>query len=323
AFAGIMQAVDEMDWSPYAGRVVLLVTDAGALRKNDPLGRTQMNEAEVRQAALRKGVKIYALHLRTPAGKNNHGYAEQQYRSLTADANPKIADLYIPVAGGEVNAFGNTVKEIGTVFADLVHDAGNRKPQAPRFDAAPSVASKSAAIGYAMQMEFLGRRDPVRAPQVVTAWTADRDLTNPALPAFQVCVLLSKLQLNELQQSLKLIVDAAKRTQTSPKDFFQEIASASAYMSRDPAQLVKGSNLAQSGVLGEYLEGLPYRSKSLNMTQDLWLSLSVAEQQDFIDELESKIRLYETFHNDVANWVRFGDADAGDALYRVPLSTLP
>ncbi|MFO6309222.1 hypothetical protein ACLBV4_08965, partial [Pseudomonas aeruginosa] len=66
-----------------------------------------------------------------------------------------------------------------------------------------------------------------------------------------------------------------------------------------------------------------YRSKSLNMTQDLWLSLSVAEQQDFIDELESKIRLYETFHNDVANWVRFGDADAGDALYRVPLSTLP
>ncbi|MGU2099996.1 hypothetical protein ACSEN2_30715, partial [Pseudomonas aeruginosa] len=24
-----------------------------------------------------------------------------------------------------------------------------------------------------------------------------------------------------------------------------------------------------------------------------------------------------------ANWVRFGDADAGDALYRVPLSTLP
>ncbi|KEF90305.1 hypothetical protein [Pseudomonas aeruginosa] len=43
-----------------------------------------MNEAEVRQAALRKGVKIYALHLRTPAGKNNHGYAEQQYRSLGA-----------------------------------------------------------------------------------------------------------------------------------------------------------------------------------------------------------------------------------------------
>ena len=78
-----------------------------------------------------------------------------------------------------------------------------------------------------------------------------------------------------------------------------------------------------SRVLGEYLDGLPYRSKSLSMTQDLWLSLSVAEQEDFIDELDSKIRLYETFHNDMANWVRFGNAEPGDALYRVPLSTLP
>jgi serine/threonine-protein kinase PpkA len=324
AFAGVMDAVDNMDWSPYAGRVILLVTDAGALRKNDPLGRTQMNEAQVREAALRKQIKIYALHLRTPAGKNNHGYAEQQYRSLTADANPKIGDLYISVAGGDVGKFGSTVNEIGSVFADLVHNAGQQKSQpAPLVQSGLSLAAKTAAIGYAMHMDFLGQRNAAHAPQLVTAWTTDRDLTNPTLPAFQVCVLLSKLQLNDLQQSLKLIVDAARRTQSSSKDFFDEIASASAYMSRDPSKLVKGSNLAESGILGEYLEGLPYRSKSLNMTQELWLSLSVAEQEDFIDELDSKIRLYETFHNDVANWVRFGDAEPGDALYRVPLSTLP
>ena len=107
------------------------------------------------------------------------------------------------------------------------------------------------------------------------------------------------------------------------RSLLSKIASASAYMSRDPQALRKGGNLADGGILGEYLEGLPYRSKSLNMTQDLWLSLSVAEQEDFIDELESKIRLYETFHNDIANWVRFGAAQPGDALYRVPLATLP
>src|SRR5690606_13328467 len=219
---------------------------------------------------------------------------------------------------------GQRVDEIAGTFADLVHKAaGERRMLAPNWQQAPSLAQKSAAVGYAMHMDFLGRREHVRAPQLVTAWTADHDLTNPSLPAFQVCVLLTKLQLNDLQQSLKLIVDAARRTQSSPKDFFQEIASASAYMSRDPSGLSSGSNLAESGVLGEYLEGLPYRSKSLNMTQDLWLSLSVAEQQDYIDELESKIRLYETFHNDIANWVRFGDAQPGDALYRVPLATLP
>ena len=324
AFAGVMQAVDGMDWSGYGGRIILLVTDAGALRKNDPFAATQMNEAEVRQAALGKQIKIYALHLRTDAGKKTHAGAESQYRVLTADANPQIGDLYTPVPGGDVRKLGERVDEIGTVFANLVHQVRSNTPQpVPLLNSAPSLADKSAAVGYAMHMDFLGRKAASQAPQLVSAWTADRDLTNPALPAFQVCVMLTKLQLNDLQQSLKLIVDAARKTQTSPKDFFQEIASASAYMSRDPQALRKGGNLADGGILGEYLEGLPYRSKSLNMTQDLWLSLSVAEQEDFIDELDSKIRLYETFHNDVANWVRFGAAEPGDALYRVPLSTLP
>lgn len=324
AFAGVMQAVDGMDWSGYGGRIILLVTDAGALRKNDPFAATQMNEAEVRQAALGKQIKIYALHLRTDAGKATHAGAESQYRILTADANPQIGDLYTAVPGGDVRKLGQRVDEIGTVFANLVHQVRSNTPQpSPLLGSAPSLADKSAAVGYAMHMDFLGHKTASQAPQLVSAWTADRDLTNPALPAFQVCVMLTKLQLNDLQQSLKLIVDAARKTQTSPKDFFQEIASASAYMSRDPQALRKGGNLADGGLLGEYLEGLPYRSKSLNMTQDLWLSLSVAEQEDFIDELESKIRLYETFHNDQANWVRFGDAEPGDALYRVPLSTLP
>ena len=324
AFAGVMQAVEGMDWSGYGGRIVLLVSDAGALRKNDPYSSTQMNEAEVRQAALSKQIKIYALHLRTPAGANNHGAAESQYRVLTADSNPQIGDLYVGVPGGDVGAFGERVREIGSTFAELVHQVRQQQPQPlPQLNAGATLAAKTQAIGYAMHMDFLGRAGASQAPQLVSAWAADRDLSNPALPSLQVCVMLTKLQLNDLQQSLKLIVDAARKTRSSPGDFFNEIASASAYMSRDPGALRKGANLAQGGVLGEYLDGLPYRSKSLSMTQDLWLSLSVAEQEDFIDELDSKIRLYETFHNDMANWVRFGKAEPGDALYRVPLSTLP
>ncbi|QSL94712.1 protein kinase [Ectopseudomonas toyotomiensis] len=324
AFAGVMQAVEGMDWSSYGGRLILLVSDAGALRKNDPFSSTLMNEAEVRQAALSKQIKIFALHLRTPAGKANHASAEQQYRVLTADSNPQIGDLYVSVPGGDVQAFGERVREIGSTFAELAQQVrAQQAPVPPQLSGGTNLATKSQAIGYAMHMDFLGRRSASQAPQLVSAWTADRDLSNPNLPTLQVCVMLTKLQLNDLQQSLKLIVDAARKTKTSPADFFSEIASASAYMSRDPAALRQGANLAQSGVLGEYLDGLPYRSKALSMTQDLWLSLSVAEQEDFIDELESKIRLYETFHNDMANWVRFGNAEPGDALYRVPLSTLP
>lgn len=330
AFAGVMAAVEGFDWSGYGGRVVLLVTDAGALRKNDPAGQTAMNEAEVRAAADGKHVRLFVLHLKTPAGAraHNHESAAAQYRTLAADPNPRIGDLYVPVEGGDVQAYGEAVDSIVSSFVDVVRDvAGNRPlPPAPDLNQLQgSLAAKTAALGYAMRMDFLGHSKGVRPPSVVTAWVADRDLAHPDVPAFQVCALLTKLQLNDLQQSLKLIVDAARRTQKSPKDFFQEIASASATMSRDPSRLGRQEvrNLAATGLLGEFLEGLPYRSKVLGMTQELWLSWSVAEQEDFIDELESKIRLYETFHNDTSNWVRFGNAGDADALYRVPLSTLP
>lgn len=49
-----------------------------------------------------------------------------------------------------MNVFGNTMKGIGTVFTDPVHDADNRKSQTPRFDAASGVANKSAVISYAV-----------------------------------------------------------------------------------------------------------------------------------------------------------------------------
>ncbi|PWV62401.1 serine/threonine-protein kinase [Plasticicumulans acidivorans] len=328
AFAGVMTAVERMDWTPWAGRIVVLVTDAGALRKNDPLGQTQMNEAEVRAAALAKGVHLFVLHLKTPAGRRDHDFAERQYRTLTANDNPRLGDLYVPVEGGDVDAYGRAVDTIASSFIDLVRSvAGNQELAQPNLDQPPSsIAARTAALGYALRMDWLGAQRSARPPSVVTAWVADRDLARPDVPAFQVCVLLTKLQLNDLQQALKLIVDAANRTQKSPQDFFREVASASAQLSRDPTRIAAATgakNLVQTGLLGEFLEGLPYRSKVLNLSEELWLSWSVGEQQDFIQELESKIRLYETFHNDTANWVRFGNAAAGDALYRVPLSTLP
>lgn len=332
AFAGIATALDTMNWEGYGARVVFLITDAGALRKNDPAGATQMNENEIRAAADGKHVNLFVLHLRTPEGVKNHEAAEQQYRALTARPEPRLGDLYVPIEAGNVDAFGRSLDQLASRFTDTVRRVASGQPLVPPPPAPPgsepkplTAADKADILGYAMQMDFLGQVAATRAPQMVTAWAADVDLKDQTAPAFQVGVLLTKLQLNDLQQNLKVILDAARKSRRSPKDFFQEVATAAAHMSRDPRNLgsKKFANLHDSGLLGEFLKDLPYKSKVLGMTQDLWLSWSVSEQQDFIDELDSKINLYATFHNDVKNWVTFGSAQPADALYRVPLSTLP
>ena len=101
--------------------------------------------------------------------------------------------------------------------------------------------------------------------------------------------------------------------------------SAAAQLSRDPIQFSQQPcrNLGQLGVLAEFLEDLPYRSNIMRLSEDDWYRMSVGEQQALVDGLKSKLNRYQQIYEDVSNWMRFGDEDPGDAVYRVPLSMMP
>ncbi|MCB2187645.1 MAG: VWA domain-containing protein [Deltaproteobacteria bacterium] len=355
AFAGLKTALQDLSWQPYASRLVLLISDAGALRNDDPLSGTGLNENEVADLARSQGIKILALHLKTPAGlahdRNNHAYAEEQYRALTKQDDQTLGQLYFPIqAGGAdrgVASFGQVVETASAGMVRMVAATakGETLPPPPPPAAAPASPAKApaatpappdpvqemqrkiAALGYAMQLEFLGQRDQVRAPEVRQAYVADMDLAAPTQkPNFVIAVLLTKNQLSDLQQRLKIILDNAIHThQTGSKDFFQGILSAATQMTRDPAAFSRapGANLRQLGVLGEFLEDLPYKSSVQRMTEEHWYSMSVGEQAAFIAELRSKIQRYAEYHDDRDNWEDFGGGNPGDAVYRVPLAMLP
>jgi len=61
----------------------------------------------------------------------------------------------------------------------------------------------------------------------------------------------------------------------------------------------------------------------LGMTEDEWYNKSVGEQTQFINRLKSRLARYEEYDRDRANWESFGSPNAGDWVYRVPLSMLP
>jgi serine/threonine-protein kinase PpkA len=339
AFAGLKTAFGELNWTPYLSRLAFLISDAGAIRNDDPFSSTGMNEAEIADMAAAKGVKIFALHLKTPAGKklNNHPYAETQYRALTGHSDPMIGDLYVPIEAAQpatgVRGFGRVVEGVATQMVELVRatGAGERLtlPEVPTDrpeDEVQEAVRKAAILGYAMQLEFLGGRAGIQAPKVVKAWVSDMDLARPDTPTFKVGVLLTKNQLSDLSQRLKVILDQAQRTKrTGAKDFFQSILAAAAQTSRDPEQFSRkpNQNLGELGMLAEFLDDLPYRSNIMRLTEEDWYRLSVGEQQVIVNNLKSKIRRYTQIHDDVANWVTFGAAEPGDAVYRVPLSLMP
>jgi len=327
SIAGLKAAVDEIDWSGFDGRIVILITDAGPLQSSDTTSSTGFDVNRMRELAETKQIHLMAVHLRTAAGKNDHASAEGQYTALTEGKNLPRA-LYYPVEAGSVADFGKNMESIAEGATQLMRmfAAGRMQEQQPP-PATSRVQRDFQLIGHAMALAYLGSQNQTQAPKMFEAWATDRDIDTPTSTALEVRVLLTKNQLSDLQQTIKRIIDAGKRGQLTPAGFFDELRSAAAAMSRDPSRIGRRGTekLGELGLMGEYLDDLPYRSKIMGIDQQTWTTWSIAEQQALINELEAKARLYERFHNDAALWVQLGGASSnpGDAVYPIPLDALP
>lgn len=331
AYAGVMHAIDQVDWSQFGARYVVLITDAGAIDGDSSLSHTGLGAEQVRIEASNPGVAIYTLHLKTAAGLKNHATAEAQYQALSTYPGTNTS-LYYPVNAGDLDAYGRKVDALASAITTQVKsaymgdDAIGSALNAKQDPAEQQMLDDAALIGHAMQLAYLGQKTGSQAPPVFQAWISDRDLIKQNLPTTDVRVLLTKSQLSDLSDVLKQILDAANEGLISPSEMFQRLRSVAATMGADPNQLKQSDNtrLAELGVLGEYLEDLPYQSEVLNLDEETWKSWDGLSQEKFIRTLSTKLRHYQRYNADVDRWVALAkDSDARDNVYPVPLEMMP
>lgn len=344
-YAGVKEALEKINWNEFGARYIVLVTDAGALDANDPLSTTGLDAQAVRELAKEKGVALYVMHLKTPEGAKNHQSAQRQYDTLAFNS---VANrpLYYSVDAGRVNVFGETIESlgqslvtqikqasVGEVVAGSALTAAQTTPTpspapaaALASSTAAAIARDSALLGRAMQLAYLGGATNTKAPPFFKAWISDRDLVKQNIPTTEVRVLLTKAQLSDLSSVVTQIVEAANASLVSPTDMFDRLRSVAATMGRDPNDLRQGNaqKLGQMGVLGEYLDGLPYKSDVLGLDEEGWKAMSVAAQTQFMMRLNTKLRQYQSFNADTGSWVSLAKgSDPSEAVYPVPLESLP
>ncbi|WP_372242039.1 vWA domain-containing protein [Pseudomonas sp. Fl4BN1] len=331
AYAGVMHSIDKVDWSQFGARYVVLITDAGAIEGDDKLSNTGLSATQVRLEAAKPGVAIYTLHLKTPAGIKDHSKAEAQYQNLSTYPGTNTS-LYYPVNAGDVQEFGRKVDALASAITSQVkaaymgEDAIGSALNAKQDPAEKKMLEDAALIGHAMQLAYLGEKTNSKAPPVFKAWITDRDLIKQNIPTTDVRVLLTKAQLSDLSDVMKKILDAANEGLISPTEMFERLRSVAATMGADPNQLKQNGNakLAELGVLGEYLEDLPYQSEVLNLDEETWKSWDGLAQEKFIRTLNTKLRHYQRYNADVDRWVALAkDSDARDNVYPVPLEMMP
>ena len=84
------------------------------------------------------------------------------------------------------------------------------------------------------------------------------------------------------------------------------------------------TKLGELGLLGEYLDGIPYKSQVTGLDEQIWKGMSALEQEKFIRDLNSKLRHYRVFNEDQSRWISLSEgSDPRDYVYPVPLEALP
>lgn len=325
-YAALDEALRRINWNNFGGRYIVYISDASAREGSSPLASTRLSTAQMRAHAQERGVAIYAMHLKTPEGKADHALGEAQYKRLSDW--PGKGALYFPVEAGDPARFEAGVKQMATALVEQVKAPQKTlaAPAAAPAAKADAVQESVDAVGRAMVLAFLGRQQGVRSPAMFEAWASDRDVRNREIPAFTVRVLLTKNQLSDLQSTVRRLVEAYEKTQLDPGSFFNQLRSAAAAMGRDPSKLGQGKakNLEEAGLMGEYLEGLPYQSQVMGIDFSTWTNMSVGQSQAIIDNLKSLVVLYQRFHDDVDRWVKLNPAAGdGDKVFPVPIDSLP
>ncbi|MES2687305.1 MAG: vWA domain-containing protein [Pseudomonadota bacterium] len=322
-YSALDEALRKINWNNFGGRYIVYITDASAREGNSSLAASKMSTDQMRTNAQERGVAIYAMHIKTTEGQKDHAIAEAQFKRLTAW--PGKGALYFPVEAGDPAKFEGDVKKMARALVEQVKSP-EKALSAPPTGKGDAVQDSVDAVGRAMVLSYLGRQQGAKSPPMYEAWASDRDVKNREIPCFTVRVLLTKNQLSDLQNTLRRLVEAGEKAQIDPGSFFNQLRSAAVAMGRDPSRLAQGQakNLEQSGLMGDYLEGLPYQSQLMSIDLTAWTNMGVGQSQAILDTIKSKIALYQRFHDDVDRWVKLNPAASdGDRVYPVPIDSLP
>jgi len=343
SLAGIKTAIDKLDWDEYQGRVIILITDAGPLPITDPYVTTMLSLRGMADRAKKKNIRIVALHILTPGGAkaNNHTYAADAYKDLTDLGSAGQAYIPLPADNDEEGTanFETATQSLIQALESMIKVSPNKIAEfdsifPEKADVKTKARAVGEALGYSIKLDYIGQVNKNRAPSVVHSWVSDQDMGRldagqgrGKAPTVTVNVLMSREQMNALSKQLTIIMDQAERTQIlGTKDFFQGVLAASAQMIQDPSRFATkpGMTLAELGGMEEFLEGLPYKSRIMGLTEEDWYNMSIGEQNDFIYYLKDCLDSYRSYYDDLDNWGQFsGPSDPNDWLYRVPLARLP
>jgi serine/threonine-protein kinase PpkA len=332
AYAGLSDALRNMNWDPFKARLVVLVTDAGPLTGGSPWVRDpSINTRVIREMANDRDVAIFPVHLVTEeALRHDHLSAANEYRMLGATGDETV-NKYMRVDAGSPEVFRRDIDMIADALI-VAADLHKRGQQISKADVQQATGPTSMVFNeiFRAQFEYLASAGTGVVPRYDPSWTVDVDLTNPPVRTMEPYIFLTRSQLNGLAQATKEVLNRAKTSSMRASEFYDQVTNISAGTSTGGGSKAPGvfDDIIGAGFLPTLLSALPYRSQVLSTKRDVWMNQSATQRQQFIDELERKLAVYEAKDGDNKAWMDLGGGDRRDGKLigestLLPLRELP
>ena len=335
-FAGMEKAMRETQWTEGAMHIIVLLGDAPSHEPGHAWNSSGQSANTLRDFANPPDTfYVFGLHIKDDNAQEYWDLAEEQFNTLSR--NPGLeTPSYWSVASDDQEGFGKASKAIaeglvgivnsakkGEISATTVAEAAEAPPSPP---ATPEeeVSDKVMKLGYAALVEWIGSETGAKAPRDVTAWITDKDLLDPDIQAMDVRILISKNELDSLKTVLQEIMTAGRRGIIGGEDFLTALQSIPSVASRGGEQLKNAQTIAESGLLPEFIQDLPYQSRIMNMSNEIWASWGVDQQEEFLNEIDAKIKLYAAIHDNPQGWIALNQGDdPSEHVHPISLVSLP
>jgi hypothetical protein len=171
-------------------------------------------------------------------------------------------------------------------------------------------------------VEFVGRA--TEPPKDITAWVLDKDLTNLARRSFDIHVLVTRKDLDELTDGLKKLIEAYEANKLTNEGFFKTLQAITTLRGLDGGEVSKAAVLAQTSLLPRWIEALPYKSEVTNMKFSEFEEQSADKSQQLQAKLRSLVTTYRAIQERQDSWIKLNEVmKYEDYVYPLLLDNLP
>ena len=317
-FAGVMDAIANTAWRS-KNRVLVLIGDAPGHTTKREGGRKDIDTPAVRQIAIDAGVQIATLSIKdnsNPAYAQYHPMLEQQFKKLGENPGGR-GPAYLSVNDKGVQIFQGMIEQLIGTLVDQPTALGKPLVEAP-LDAGGIARGMLDSARARVVAQTLNASGESVMPNDITGWVFERDLIDPAIPALEAKLLVTRQELNHLVGLAEDLVEKLDNARILGTDFYSQMLEAVT----GAATGGRSDTLKQD--LPAFLKGLPYRSGIMDRSAEWFRALDAEGQKEFVSSIRSKLTYYREVNETPARWRSLSaNASANLQVAEIPLNQLP